>query len=367
MNNSSYGYRFGAVNGGYSRSGISISRYANEEIGWEVAKKANLALEFEWAKSLSLVAEYYIENRDNILQTRASIPSTMGLSATPQANIGAARGHGVDVELNFNRTFANRSWLQARGNFTFAQSEYVAYEENQYPDAPWKSHIGYSVNQRWGYVAESLFIDDAEIQNSPVQFGQYMAGDIKYYDINKDGVIDDLDQVPIGYPTTPEIIYGFGFSYGIKNFDVSLFFQGLARESFWISYTAVSPFFNTVSGFTSNNQLAQFIVDSHWSEDSRDNFAVWPRLSTTSITNNNRTNTWFMREGSFLRLKQVECGYTLPRKLTKKAGIESLRLYVSGSNLLCWSNFKLWDPEMAGDGLGYPVQRVFNLGVNLNF
>ena len=367
MNNSSFAYRFGAINGGYSRNGISISRYANDEIGWEIARKANFALEFEWDKSLSLVTEYYVENRDNILQTRASIPGTMGLSANPQANIGAAKGHGVDIELNYNKTFANRSWLQVRGNFTFAQSEYVRYEEPQYPNARWKSHVGYSVSQQWGYVAECLFLDDAEIQNSPVQFGQYMPGDIKYYDISKDGVIDELDQVPIGYPTTPEIIYGFGFSYGLWNFDLSLFFQGLARESFWIAYSSVSPFFSTVSGFTSNNQLAQFIADSHWSEDNRDIYAVWPRLSTAAVTNNNQRNTWFMRDGSFLRLKQMEFGYTLPRKLVRKAGIESLRFYVSGTNLWCWSNFKLWDPEMAGNGLGYPVQRVINLGVNVNF
>ena len=205
-------------------------------------------------------------------------------------------------------------------------------------------------------------IDDLELM-----FGEYMAGDIKYHDINKDGVINELDQVPIGYPTSPELIYGFGFSYGIKGFDLSVFFQGLGRESFWIDYTKVSPFYSTMDGFAGNNQLARFIADSHWSEDNRDPYAVWPRLSTASVSNNNVRNTWFMREGSFLRLKQVEMGYTLPSKWTQKIGISSFRLYLSGSNLLCWSNFKLWDPEMAGNGLGYPVQRVFNLGVNLNF
>ncbi len=367
MNNPDYGFQFGLLNGGESLNGINISRYANPYIGWEVARKTNLALEFVWKDSFHLTTEVYEEHRDDILQTRASTPASMGLASQPQANLGKAMGRGLDIELNYNRTFANRSWLQVRGNLTFAKSKYLVLEEYTYPDAPWKSKVGYSLNQQWGYIADYLFIDDAEVKNAPTQFGEYMAGDIKYHDVNKDGIIDELDQVAIGYPTSPELIYGFGFSYGIKGFDLSVFFQGLGRESFWIDYDKVSPFFDSLSSFTGNNQLARFIADSHWSEDNRDPYATWPRLSTASVSNNNVRNTWFMRDGSFLRLKQVEMGYTLPARLTQKVGISNFRLYLSGSNLLCWSNFKLWDPEMAGDGLGYPVQRVFNLGVNLNF
>ena len=367
MNNSDYGFQFGLLNGGEPLNGINISRYANPYIGWEVARKTNLALEFVWKDSFHLTTEVYEERRDDILQTRTSTPASMGLASQPQANLGKAMGRGLDVELNYNRTFANRSWLQVRGNLTFAKSKYLVLEEYTFPNAPWRSRVGYPLSQQWGYVADYLFIDDAEVANAPAQFGEYMAGDIKYHDINKDGVIDEQDQVPIGYPTSPELVYGFGFSYGIKGFDLSVFFQGLGRESFWIAYTTVSPFYSTLDGFSGNNQLARFIADSHWSEDNRDPYATWPRLSTATVTNNNVRNTWFMRDGSFLRLKQVEMGYTLPARLTQKVGISNFRLYLSGSNLLCWSNFKLWDPEMAGDGLGYPVQRVFNLGVNLNF
>ena len=367
MNNSNYAFQFGTLNGGESFNGISISRYANPYIGWEVAKKTNIALEFVWKDSFHLTTEVYEERRDDILQTRASTPASMGLSSQPQANLGKAMGRGLDIELNYNRTFANRSWLQVRGNLTFAKSKYLVLEEYTYPNAPWKSKVGYSLNQQWGYIADYLFIDDAEVQNAPTQFGEYMAGDIKYHDVNKDGVIDELDQVAIGFPTSPELIYGFGFSYGIKGFDLSVFFQGLGRESFWIDYAKVSPFYDSLDDFAGNNQLAKFIADSHWSEDNRDPYATWPRLSTLVVSNNNVRNTWFMRDGSFLRLKQVEMGYTLPSRLTQKVGISNFRFYLSGSNLLCWSNFKLWDPEMAGNGLGYPVQRVFNIGVNLNF
>lgn len=367
MSNANYSQQFGTYNNGEALNGISVSRYANPNIGWEVAKKSNLALEFAWKDRLHLTSEYYVENRDNILQTRASTPASMGLAAAPQANIGKAEGRGVDVELDYSRTFANNSWLQIRGNLTFAKSKYVVYEEVTYPNAPWKSRVGHSINQKWGYIAEYLFIDDSEVENSPRQFGEYAAGDIKYRDVNRDGVIDEIDQVPIGYPTNPELVYGFGFSYGLKGFDLSVFFQGLGRESFWIDYNKVSPFYNTIDGKSSNNQLAKFISDSYWSENNRDPYAIWPRLSTSTVTNNNQVSTWFMRNGAFLRLKQVEFGYTLPSKVGKKIGLDSFRIYLSGSNLLCFSSFKLWDPEMAGDGLGYPVQRVFNLGANINF
>ena len=116
-----------------------------------------------------------------------------------------------------------------------------------------------------------------------------------------------------------------------------------------------------------NNQLAKFIAEDHWSESNRDPYATWPRLSASTVANNDVTSTWFMRNGSFLRLKQTEFGYTLPKKLTNKVNVDSFRIYLSGTNLLCFSSFKLWDPEMAGNGLGYPVQRVVNLGVNVNF
>ena len=371
MNDSKYGANFG-YNFDYHRDGISVKRYSDPEITWEKSTKTNFALEFTLFDDLNVTAEYYTERRKSILQQRASIPASMGLWVQPYANLGEAKGSGVDLSLDYNKYFANKSWLQLRGNFTYATSEYMVYEDYEYPGAWWKQKVGYPTNQTWGYIAEGLFVDDNEVANSPVQFGEYGAGDIKYRDVNKDGKITDLDQVPIGYPKEPEIVYGFGASYGYKNWDISVFFQGLARESFWIDYNNVSPYFNTVDtkvvgNRVGHNALAKFIADSHWSEDNRDAYAVWPRLSPTSIENNSKTSTWFMRDGSFLRLKQLEIGYTIPEKVTNKVGIKNLRFYVTGNNLLCFSKFKLWDPEMAGAGLGYPVQRVYNVGLNLTF
>ena len=369
MNDSGRGMTFGD-NYGYTRNGISISRYSDNDITWEISRKANLGLELNLFNSLEFQVDYFTEHRSNILQTRASIPTTIGLHATPKANIGKANGNGVEVSLDYNKSLNNGAWLLLRGNFTYATSKYKLYEEPEYADAPWRSHKNRKISQRWGYIAERLFLDDEEVKNSPTQtFGEYGAGDIKYKDINEDGQIDENDQVPIGYPTTPEIIYGFGVSFGIKNLDFSVFFQGSARSSFWISPNSIAPFMTntSVSTMVGTRALMQKIADSHWSEDNRDIHAFWPRLSDYAISNNEVTSTWWMRNGSFLRLKTFEVGYTIKKKWSQHIRSNGIRFYVSGSNILQFRKFKLWDPEQAGNAFNYPLQRVINLGVDVEF
>lgn len=355
-------------NARYSVKGVDVLRYANPGINWEKSYKTNIALEIGIRNNLNLTVEYYRERREQIYQQRANIPKTMGLAANVFANIGEARGQGVDVALDYNKIFTGGAWLQVKGNFTYAASKYTEFEERSY-DEYWRTRVGYSIKQSFGYIAESLFVDEEEVANTP-HLSDAMAGDIKYRDVNGDGLIDDADKVPIGYPTVPEIVYGIGASFGYKGFDCSFFFQGSARESFFIDYTANSPFRNlgvTGSSFKTNNQLADFIARSYWSEENQNIYAVWPRLTTIENNNNNQISTWWMRNSSFLRLKQVEIGYTLPRELTRRWGMQSVRFYVSGTNLLCFSSFKLWDPELGSNALNYPLQRVFNLGINLVF
>ena len=200
-----------------------------------------------------------------------------------------------------------------------------------------------------------------------------MGGDIKYKDINNDGVIDQLDQVPIGFPTLPEVVYGFGFSTGYKGFDLSCFFQGLAREAFWIDAARTAPFTSYVHrddyavGQGTERALLKAYANNHWSETNRDLFALWPRLSNGLHGNNTATSTWFMQNGAFLRLKSLELGYSLPEQLINKIKFTRVRVYFSGTNLLTFSQFKLWDAEMAGNGLGYPIQKVYNFGVQVSF
>ena len=363
MNNSYLGSSFGTLGnrGGRGLSGISISRYPNEDITWEIARKANYGIELGLFDKIEIQADYFTEKRWNILMDRAAIPETMGLQSSLRANVGEAKSHGIDMSLDYNHSINKDLWITGRANFTYATSEFLVYEEPDYSSTPWKSRIGHSLAQEYGYVAERLFIDEEDIRNSPVQFGNYMAGDIKYKDLNGDGKITELDQAAIGYPTSPEIVYGFGFSMGYKDFDLSCFFQGLARESFWIDVEKTSPFIGNQSA------LLQAYADSHWSEADRNTQALWPRLSTSVVENNNKKSTWFMQNGGFLRLKSLEFGYRIPKHIIDKAHISDLRFYLSGTNLLTFSKFKLWDPEMGGNGLGYPIQRVFNAGVQLSF
>lgn len=372
MNDDGKGQDFG-TNWGNHINGITVTRYANELITWEKAKKMNIGIELGLFNKLEIQADVFYEKRNSILMTRSFIPSTMGLTADVRANVGAASGKGIDMSVDYSHSINKDLWVTGRANFTYATSKYEKIEEPDYLGAgtPWRSQVGQKLSQRWGFIAERLFIDEADIANSPEQNfgGKLMAGDIKYKDIDKDGEITEADKVPIGYPTTPEITYGFGLSAGYKGWDLSAFFQGNARTSFWIDPNRISPFIDTDDdgGTHSQNALLKVIADSHWSEVNRDIYAFWPRLANESIVNNTQSSTWWMQDGSFMRLKSLELGYTLPEKWTRKAHISNVRIYLNGTNLLTFSKFKLWDPEMGGNGLGYPIQRVYNIGLSVNF
>ncbi len=363
LNNGGYGATFGNE-WGYHTDGISVNRYANSNIGWEKSTQLNLGLDLEFWNSLALTAEIYKQERTNILQARSYVGSSVGLQSTPQTNFGSAESRGIDLALTYNKYWDNGFYMQMRGNYTFAKSKVTKYDEVTYPEAEsYRGVAGNPVNQTFGYIAERLFIDEADVANSPSQFGNYLPGDIKYHDMNRDGVIGTADMVPIGLPTTPEVVYGFGGTAGYKAWDFSMFFQGSARSSFFINPHNISPF--VING-GSQNGLLSAIADSYWSESNSDIYALWPRLSNEFVENNNQPSTWWMRNGSFLRLKNVELGYNMPKEILDRWGIGNLRLYVNASNLFSISDFKLWDPEMGGNGLGYPVQRVYNFGFTLS-
>ncbi len=348
----------------YSLPGVTIQRYADPNITWEISQKSNFGIELGLVNDLEIQMDYFREFRKNILQYRSDIPSTMGLQSIPSANLGQAKSHGFEASIDYNHSFDKDFWIGLRGNFTYAKSKYARIEEPDYISGgtPWLSHVGQSLSQPFGMVAERLFIDAEDVSNSPEQtFGNYMAGDIKYKDINGDGKISSLDVVPIGLPTTPEIIYGFGFSVGYKKFDLSCFFQGSANSSFFIDPKATAPF----AGGT--RAILKDYAEDHWTEENQNLHSLWPRLSPEVLNNNSVISSWWLRDGRFLRLKSAEFGYTLSNKFVKRLKLSTARFYFSGSNLFLLSAFKMWDVEMAGNGLGYPVQRVLNLGLKLDF
>ena len=341
---------------------FSINRYANPEIAWEVAVKQNLGVEFNLFNIVNLQAEYFKERREKIYQARAYLPATLGLSSSVYGNVGEAASKGIDGSVDINHTFKNNVWITGRFNFTYATSKIIENEEPEYKYS-YLSKKGYPIKQAWGYIAERLFIDQPDVDNSPAQElgGTVQAGDIKYKDINGDGVVNSNDRVAIGYPTTPEINYGFGLSAGYKAFDISCFFQGQSRTSFFIDPSDIAPFVN-------HRNALDYIAQDHWSPNNPVANAFWPRLTAANNDNNyEKYSTWWLRNGRLLRLKTLEVGYSLPSQMVKSLHLKTCRIYFSGSNLFCLSKFDLWDPEMGDNGLGYPLQQVYNIGLNITF
>lgn len=359
----SWGYRWGR-NFNSSYGGFNINRYANPQITWEIAVKQNVGFEMDLFKNraLKVILEYFTENREQIYQARANLPETMGLTSDVYGNVGEVKSAGWDGSIDLNHSFNKDLWISGRFNFTYAHNEII---ENEEPEYRWSylSNIGWPINTWKGYIAERLFIDEADVANSPRQElgGIVRAGDIKYKDINGDGRVNSDDQVHIGYPIVPEITYGFGLSGGYKNFDLSFFMQGQDRVSFFINPNNIAP-------FVEQRNAMQYIADDHWNPNNPVAKAFWPRLSASYNDNNNVSNsTWWIRNGRFLRMKNAELGYTLPKNFFPSTGIESLRLYLAGQNLFNLSDFKLWDPEMGGEGFNYPLQKVYSVGLTVSF
>lgn len=359
----SWGYRWGR-NFNSSYGGFNINRYANPQITWEIAVKQNVGFEMDLFKNraLKVILEYFTENREQIYQARANLPETMGLTSNVYGNVGEVKSAGWDGSIDLNHSFNKDLWISGRFNFTYAHNEII---ENEEPEYRWSylSNIGWPINTWKGYIAERLFIDEADVANSPRQElgGIVRAGDIKYKDINGDGRVNSDDQVHIGYPIVPEITYGFGLSGGYKNFDLSFFMQGQDRVSFFINPDNIAP-------FVEQRNAMQYIADDHWNPNNPVAKAFWPRLSASYNDNNNVSNsTWWIRNGRFLRMKNAELGYTLPKNFFPSTGIESLRLYLAGQNLFNLSDFKLWDPEMGGEGFNYPLQKVYSVGLTVSF
>ena len=349
-------------------TGYSISRYPNADISWEVSTKYNIGLEIGLLKkqAVTLQVDAFLDERTNIYEERRNYPSTAGFEVPIKTNSGVVKNKGIDASLDIQHNFNKHFWITGRGNLTFAVNEIIIKDEPNYRDA-YRSQIGQATTQRWGLVAERLFVDAEEIANSPKQFdGNYMAGDIKYKDVNNDGVINEEDQVPMGWPASPQMQYGFGISTGYKNWDFSFFFQGNARVSFFInSGTSSGDGTEGIAPLINRRNALQIVARDYWSETNPNVHAFWPRLSVNNIANNTMQSSWWLRDNGFLRLKNVELGYNIPD--LEKLHITNLRFYFSGENFFVLSSFKLWDPEQGRNGLGYPLNRKYNLGMLVTF
>lgn len=362
--------------GGNGGGGIRVGDVENLTASWEEAHKLNVGAEFSLFNKLRIQADYFSEKRTGIFLQRAGLPAIAGLSVIPYTNIGETKNQGFDGTMEYSQKIG-QVFLTGRANFTYNRNELLNNDE---PDWEYKyqNRIGKPFGsggamQPFGLVALGLFESQEDIDNSPKQtFGEYRVGDIKYQDVNGDGVINSQDQIAMGYTNLPEMIYGFGATAQWKNWDVNVFFQGVNHVNFFLSGSTIKTPFG--SGNMERAAINEDVYNNVWrpgNTPEQNAGAIYPRLSwsgSSGSSNNAQTSDWWMRDGSFLRLKNFEVGYTMPKSLMSKTFIKSVRFYLSGNNLLTFSKFKLWDPEKGnGDGSGYPPNRVVTVGFNANF
>ncbi len=367
------GYKDPEANNGQGFSRNQIASYANEDILWEIAEQSNLGIEAKLFKGLvELQADIYQEVRHNIISSRTTIPASAGIEVDPLANIGKTLSKGVDLSLKIQKSFNKDTWMILNGTLTYNKVTYKEIEEAV--NKPyWQRKVGHEISQPIGYIAEGLFRDQAEIDNSPRQDGDVMPGDIKYRDINGDGVIDVNDATYIGYPETPRLTYGFTGFLNWKGLEFNFAFQGSGQRSFFINPVEVSPFYN-------DHAMLTAIYESHWSEDNQDTHAFWPRLSTYNIKQHNpqedwynsenaetRKSTYFMRSCSFLRCTSLELAYSFPSKWIRPMGLKLVKVSLKVNNAFNITNFHLWDVELGENGFNYPIQRTFSAAVNVSF
>ena len=346
----------------HNENSLIMGEWPNDQVGWEKARKLDVGVELSLFDKLKLQVDYFHEYRSGIFLERNSIPVYVGISSDPYVNMGKMRNQGWDASFQYDHTIGEVT-LSAMGNFTFARNVILEQDEPAWTE-PYMNRTGQARYQQFGYVSDGLFQSQEDIDSSPDQsfFGDIYPGDIKYKDLNMDGKIDELDQKAIGYTDIPEIVYGFGLSVLWKGFDVSVFFQGISHVNFSINSTMVRAF--TASRPADSNVFSD-IYGNYWTPENPD--AKYPRLSTHEIQNNSVNSDFWMVDGSYLRLKNAEIGYTLPKKVTQKMKISNMRFYLSGTNLLTFSPFKLWDPDLQTGPDNYPNNMVVNLGVQLSF
>ena len=345
--------------------GITTDETGNPYVEWEEATKSNVGIELGLFEDLSIQADLFRDYRDGIFLMRQSTPSAIGLQKDQYVNIGEMLNRGFDMSAEYDHTFANGFRFSARANYTFNRNRLI-YNDQPSQVEEYLNEVGFAYGQRKGLISCGLFKDQADIDSWPAQtFGDVQPGDIKYKDINGDGQVDQYDKVAIGYTTIPEINYGFGISLGYKGFDASVFFSGVANVTRQIGG---SNLYGASSSPQLTGQVFRDVAMNHWTVDNPDINAPYPRLGTTRSNNNVQTSDYWTRDMSFLRLKNAEIGYTFPKKWTKQAKIQALRIYVAGTNLLTFSKFKLWDPELdTAIGAKYPITRNISLGLNVNF
>ena len=368
-------YRWGEETS-YNRNGMAEGEFAVSDLTWEKVNKANIGFELGLFKgAVDIQVDVFDERRNNIFMERESIPYTAGFIKMPWQNYGKVKNQGAEVSLKVNHQFANGFFLSAMGTFTYAHNTIVEMDEAASVVGTNRAKTGHPVNQLFGYLDDGLYTyeDFIDVENGILRpdlpevtlVSKVRPGDIKYKDIGgidgrPDGKIDVYDKTAIGGTVDPEIVYGFGVNLYYKGFDFGVLFSGVAKTWNILSGNVIpvsnkGVYYNVFSNY-----------EDRWTVDNPSQDVFYPRLDYGTNANNNQASTWWLKDMSFLRLKNIEIGYSLPKKATDKIRIQSLRFYLRGTNLLTFSSFKLWDPELKSTtGAAYPAMKSASFGIEL--
>lgn len=345
-------------------NGIAITRYGSD-VSWSTSNKQDLGMEVRTLNNrLSLIVDLFSEHRTGIFMQRNSNVAFMGLNQQQWGNLGVVDNKGLDATLDYNTKIGEVN-VGLRGTFTYNKDVLVSYDMPP-QDYPWMDKTGHNVNARFGYIADGLFTDEKDILDHAVPGGdksQIKPGDIKYRDMNQDGKIDNKDVAAIGRGDVPSVVYGFGFNLGYKGFVLAVMFQGLANADREIGGDGISPFTLEQSNVYSN-------ALDRWTPENPNPNAFYPRLGygRSANFNNYQYSSFWIKDVSFLRLKSAMLSYNLPKTFLSRIGVKNSALYVQGINLLTFSKFKLWDPELNTDnGNKYPNVATTAIGINLKF
>lgn len=357
-------------------SGLAESQIGSLYLQWETSTKTNFGIDARFFNDkVDLTVDFFRTNTDDIFQRRANIPDESGLSnVLPYVNIGAMKSWGVDGTLAYTHTFNKDMSLTMRGNFTHAENK-VRYWEQSGVNYPYQAYAGVPHGVQRGLIALGLFADEDDIKSSPKQtfMEHVMPGDIKYKDVNGDGKIDDDDRVPLSYSNVPRIQYGFALDWNYKAFRVSVLFEGVSKVQYFQGGIGFYPFANEARG-----NLLTMVVDqkNRWTSASysgdpatENPNAQFPRLTYGENKNNNRESTFWLANGRYLRLKNVDVSYRFTNNWLKtRVGVEGATISLIGENLHVWDKVKLFDPTQASNnGAAYPLQRMYTIQLNLTF
>lgn len=382
------GFNQGITSGGASNglgNGITEARFEAPHIGWEIEDKFNYGLDMSlFGNSIDINVDYFQSERSGILLQRKTILSSAGFREAPWQNFGRVKNWGVDGSIS-SKHQVGQVQIGTRGTFTLAKNKILEYDELPQPH-PWMEVTGTRVSENTLFIAERLYTDDdfniAQDGNGnpvyslkegiavPTLGGKIGPGDIKYEYLNGDGVIDDFDKKRgVGNPYNPEIVYGFGLNVEYKGVYVSAFFQGVANSTVVLGGDNTAGWFPFAWGVDQSNYRS-FALD-RWTPENPSQDVFMPRIHSTNqnASNNNVASTWWTRNGSFLRFKNFEVGYNLPKSLLERFGVGTGRLYAMGHNLAVWDSIKHWDPEAGNgnSGLNYPLARSFTFGLEFSF